>query len=227
MDRVKEHFETEACEFDQIILRLIPYYREMVEALVFALPFGEDAPIRVLDLGCGTGTVAKRVLERFPSATVTCLDFSAKMIDMAKLKLAGYSRTEYTVADFRDLSWRKSFDAAVSSLALHHLVTDEEKRDFYGRVRAGLEPGGCFYNADVVLASSPKVQDLYLQKWKEFMCRSVSEDEVKGTWMRLYREEDHPASLENHLAWLREAGFQGIDVLWKYYNFAVFGGTKL
>lgn len=38
MNIVKEHFEQEAVEFDRIILRLIPYYTEMVDALVSALP---------------------------------------------------------------------------------------------------------------------------------------------------------------------------------------------
>ncbi len=62
MDRVKEHFESEAEQFDGIIRRLIPFYEEMVDAAVSALPFSADAPIRVLDLGCGTGTLGLRTL---------------------------------------------------------------------------------------------------------------------------------------------------------------------
>ena len=61
MDTVKRHFEEEAGEFDRIIVTLIPYYLQMVESLALAIPFEISAPIRVLDLGCGTGTVARRV----------------------------------------------------------------------------------------------------------------------------------------------------------------------
>ncbi len=61
MDRVKEHFEGEAQEFDSLILRLIPGYEEMVKALVLAIPDPRTAPLHVVDLGCGTGTVAKRI----------------------------------------------------------------------------------------------------------------------------------------------------------------------
>jgi len=42
MDRietVKNHFEEEAEEFDKTILKLIPHYNEMIEALVMAIPF--------------------------------------------------------------------------------------------------------------------------------------------------------------------------------------------
>ena len=35
---VKEHFESEAKEFDGIILNLIPYYNQMIESLVMAIP---------------------------------------------------------------------------------------------------------------------------------------------------------------------------------------------
>jgi tRNA (cmo5U34)-methyltransferase len=34
MDIVKKHFEEEAKEFNQIILRLVPYYSEMIDALI-------------------------------------------------------------------------------------------------------------------------------------------------------------------------------------------------
>ena len=46
--------------FDAIIRRLIPFYEQMINALVLALPCNSSQPIRVIDLGCGTGTIARR-----------------------------------------------------------------------------------------------------------------------------------------------------------------------
>ena len=37
MEKVKQHFEAEAQEFDAVIRRLIPYYEQMLEALLLAL----------------------------------------------------------------------------------------------------------------------------------------------------------------------------------------------
>jgi tRNA (cmo5U34)-methyltransferase len=37
---------------------------------------------------------------------------------------------------------------------------------------------------------------------------------------------DRPASLMDHLAWLREVGFTSVDCTWRYLKFAVFGGWK-
>lgn len=224
MDKIKQHFEEEAGDFDRIILTLIPGYPEMVEALVSALPFASDAPVRAIDLGCGTGTVSQAVLNAFPNAHVTCLDLAENMIAMAKSKLAHDSRTRFIVGDFT--TFDGEYDAVISSLALHHLAIDEDKKRFYHRVYDQLCPGGVFYNADVVLASSDFLQATYMRQWRAFMRRSISDEEIDGKWIPKYQAEDRPAKLLDQLAWLNEIGFADVDVLWKRYNFAVYGGAK-
>ncbi len=226
MDRVQKHFEEEAAEFDGIILRLIPRYAEMVDALVSALPFEPGRPIRVTDLGCGTGSVAARVLKSFPNASITCVDIAANMLEMAKGKLSGNPAVRFVQADFNRFEFDGPQDAVVSSLALHHLVSDGDKRDFTRNIFGSLSAGGVFWNADVVLASSENLQNRYMEKWKTFMRQSVSPDEIENKWLPKYREEDRPARLTDQLEWLKDIGFSDVDVVWKYYNYAVYGGTK-
>lgn len=224
MDRIKQHFEEEARDFDRIILTLIPDYPRMVEALVAALPFECAAPIRVIDLGCGTGTVAQSVLDAFPNAHVTCLDLAENMIALAQAKLARYPAIRFVVGDFA--AFEGEYDVVVSSLALHHLATDERKRLFYSRIYDRLSPGGVFYNGDLVLASSDVLQATYMHQWRAFMRRNISDEEIEEKWIAKYHVEDHPARLVEQLTWLSEIGFADVDVLWKHYNFAVYGGVK-
>ena len=226
MDRIRQHFEEEAQEYDGIILNLIPHYPQMLEALVSAIPFDASEPIRVIDLGCGTGTISQRVLAVFPNAHVTCLDLAENMVEMAKVKLAGHPHARYLVGDFNAFAFDAQYDVAVSSLALHHLVTDADKRAFYRQIYDALAPGGVFYNADVVLGSSDALQAMYMRKWQGFMRQNVSCDEMENTWLPKYYDEDRPARLIDHLAWLTGVGFIDVDVVWKYYNYAVYGGAK-
>jgi tRNA (cmo5U34)-methyltransferase len=58
------------------------------------------------------------------------------------------------------------------------------------------------------------------------LCRNVSREEVERKWIPNYAAEDRPAKLTDQLAWLAEVGFTDVDVLWKYYNFAVYDGRK-
>jgi tRNA (cmo5U34)-methyltransferase len=224
MENIKKHFEDEAREFDQIIVRLIPAYAQMLDALVSALPFDRSRPVRVIDLGCGTGSLAERVLQEFPKAQVTCLDLAGNMIGMARVKLARHPLVQYVEGNFE--SFEGEFDAIVSSLALHHLVTDADKRRFYRRVYERLSSNGVFYNGDVMLGSSDFLQTVYMKKWREFMSRNVSNDEIENKWIPKYQAEDRPAALMSHLDWMKEIGFADVDVLWKYYNFVVYGGVR-
>jgi len=225
MKQVKDHFEEEAKVFDELIKTLIPFYEDMVKSLILALPFHDKEKIKVLDLGCGTGNISKEVKEHFPNAQITCVDMAENMIQIAKSKLAPYSDIEFKIADFRDLDFKESYDGVISSLALHHLQREEQK-SFYCRIKEFLKDGGVFYNADNILGSSPHLNQVYMNKWVEFMLDSHSQEEIETIWLPRYREEDFPSPLRSHIQWLEEAGFQEVDVVWKCYMFGVYGGKK-
>lgn len=228
MEKVKQHFEEEAQEFDAIIRRLIPNYEQMLDALVIALPFHQRQSIRVVDLGCGTGTIARRIKDVYPLAQVTCVDIAEKMLNIAQLKLGeADDDLRYQLANFEDYEFDSTYDVAVSSLALHHLVSNDDKIKFYKKIYNCLTVGGVFYNADVILGSSPELQERYMEKWREYMLLQVSAKEIDQKWIPQHYDEDHPASLMSQLDWLQDVGFLEVDVVWKYYNFSVYGGRKL
>ena len=120
----------------------------------------------------------------------------------------------------------KKYDVIVSSLALHHLESDEDKKMFYQKIYNALNKNGVFYNADVVLSSNEHLQELYMAKWKAFMNKNVSLEEIENKWLVNYKSEDRPTSLMNHINWLKDIWFGDVDVVWKYYNYAVYGGSR-
>ena len=223
---IKEHFETEAFEFDSQIIKIIPYYEQMITALIDSVQFKPFAAIRIIDLGCGTGTVAKRLGDKFPNSTIVCLDIASKMIEIAKYKMSGRKNTEFIVGDFSKIEFKEPFDVVVSSLALHHIQTDEEKKEFYTKIYKVLTNSGQFLNADVVLASTDYLQNINMNRWIDYMNKSVPMDEIQQRWLPAHKTEDRPSILMEQLKWLDEIGFENVDVIWKYYNFSVYGGVK-
>lgn len=99
-------------------------------------------PKRVLDLGCGTGTLA--LLLAADGHAVTGLEPAAGMLAVAK----GRDRAEFVSwvhGHARNLPASSRFDAAVmAGHAFQCLLTDEAVADALGAVRARLEPGGRF-----------------------------------------------------------------------------------
>jgi tRNA (cmo5U34)-methyltransferase len=225
MAHVHDHFNAEAEVFDERVVRIVPQYRAMLEALVNALPFAPKQRITVADLGCGTGTVACLVKKRFPRASITCIDLSRNMLEQAAQKLRGASGVTFEAGEIGAYRFTKKYDAVVSSLALHHVQPGRGKAALYKKICGTLKKGGVFVNADIVIAADPAVQKRYLDGWAAFILTSFTKAQVNENYRR-YKREDRPAVLADELALLSSAGFMNADVYWKHLNFAVYGARK-
>jgi tRNA (cmo5U34)-methyltransferase len=224
VEEVRSNFAAQAKQYDVQIRKMIPRYDEMLDSLVSCLPPGKGG--RVVDLGCGTAALSKKFLDSHPDAELTCVDMTEGMLDLARVRMAGHPNVRFVLADFHELDLGGPYDHVITSLALHHVVTDEDKRMIYRKIFDALAPGGSFFNADLVLGSDREMQDIYMEKWKSFLYQNFTRSEVEDGVLQRHRREDRPAKLTDHLRWLAEAGFVGTDVAWKHWNFAVYGGKK-
>jgi len=225
MGSIKKDFSSRSEAYDQEIIRLVPNYISMLEAVVGSIPFAEDLPLNIIDLGTGTGALAARVIDRFPNCRLTCVDMTLGMLEKARVRLGEGGDITYLEKDFYELDMPYGNDAVVSSLALHHLITDEDKRSFYAKVHRSLVPGGVFINADAVLSTDDWVEELYMRRWTEFMRKSLDEDGVE-TVLNRYRREDSLPFLMDQLRWLTEVGFSKVDIIWKDHMGAVVWARK-
>ncbi len=78
----------------------------------------------VLDLGAGTGNLAALFAMR--NCQCWCLDFSAKMLDVARLKLPTAQFAEVDIRAEWPPSFRRRYDGIVSGYAFHHFPLDEK-----------------------------------------------------------------------------------------------------
>ena len=221
---IEEHFDSEAKRFDKVFFKIAPLYKEAIEALVVTLPFESGKKPKVIDLGCGTGNITRAVKERYPGARVACLDLARNMIEMSKAKLKAYKDIEYWVGDIRKYDYSNKPDAVISSLVLHHL-DKKNKKLFYRKIFNSLAKGGVFYTADFVLPPNDYLSKAYTEQWKKFMRKSFSPAQINDILIK-HKDEDRPAELMFELELLREVGFKDVEVVWKNYNFAIYGGTK-
>lgn len=229
MENAKTLFEKEASEFDNIIPLLIPFYGEIYNILTDSIPFYRNISVKILDIGCGTGTFAKILKEKFPYAKITCLDFAQNMIEEAKIKLVQYKDDiNFLVGDFNNLDIKNEYDVVVSSFALHHIQTDKEKLQLYKSIYESLNQNGVFLTADIVLGVNNYVKNLYDKKWEEHIIKQFtkSKNGLRNKTLERYQTDDNPSKLFDHLKWLEYSGFNQVETIWKYYKFAIFGGYK-
>lgn len=104
---------------------------------------------RVLDLGCGTGTLALALARRYPASQVIGLDLDQEILAIARDKATPAGVPVHLV---RGLATRlplgpSSLDRVVSSLVFHHL-DGFQKRAALAEAIVALRPGGEFHLAD-------------------------------------------------------------------------------
>jgi ubiquinone/menaquinone biosynthesis C-methylase UbiE len=118
---------------------------------------------RVLDIGSGTGHFVRAAARA--GLRPTAVDISTTMLDYSRKKAEeeGLSGIEYVNAGFLSLEFAENtFDAALSSAALHHLP-DTWKAVALSNVSRILKPGGQFILQDVVFDWSGKGYEKYFE----------------------------------------------------------------
>ena len=102
--------------------------RAVLRTLPRLLP--PDGPLRVLDVGCGSGDVAAALAHqlraRGRAVRVTVTDLHPQVLGIARERLGALPDFEFARVDARALPFRAAaFDVALMSLTLHHFEDDE------------------------------------------------------------------------------------------------------
>ncbi len=206
----------------QAVLPLIDVQEELIRELLAR----HDRPIgRFLDVGAGDGAMSALVRSAAPRAEAVLVDFSEPMLERAGARL-GADGWRAVRGDLSASSWAAAlppgpYDAAVSAYAIHHL-TRERKRALYAELYELLAPGAIFVNMDCVTIRGP-LAGLFDERI------AAAHDEIEGGQRDEPFEdtdEDRPDPAEDQLAWLREAGFEDVELHFKWAEGAIFGGTK-
>jgi tRNA (cmo5U34)-methyltransferase len=200
---------------DDVVLKyleladVMPHRAEGDAALLDEIPSGVS---RVLDLGSGDGRLMELVLLAFPQAKGIVVDFSPAMLALLEERFAADERVEILEHDLDEpLPELGSFDAVISSFAIHHLG-HERKQQLYGEIWALLGAGGVFCNLEHVASPTVWTHERFL----EAMGITPAEEDPSNKLM----------GLETQLGWMRDIGFADVDCYWKWRELALIAGRR-
>ena len=233
-DKMQERYIAKRTERFKIITQLIKETQHSVN--------------RIVDLGCGTGSLMSEMLKAFPKAKITGIDFDPTLLPLAQERFAKFGdRAMLLLEDLRLDNWIQHFpepvDAIVSATALHWFERDE-LADLYVKISKILHTGGVFLNADHCGSTNKKIQQVWEKNrekilsqqkntgqewevfWKEYMATLGFENlEVHQRVLNSWKggvEESMP--LNWHFEKLNAAGFIDIDCFWRSDCDAIYGG---
>jgi len=199
----------------------------------------------VLDLGCGPGSLAVRLLERMPEATVVALDADPLLLTLGRAAYRDTSGLRFAEADLGTAGWAtalrldRAVDIAVSTTALHWLP-EPRLQTAYRELAAVLRPGGVLLNGDdfTVAETSPTLATLERELQNQAVDRHLarhSPEDWRQWWDAVTadpaltdvlaareqrRSEGHDGAessqLATHVRALESAGFTEIGTLWQH-----------
>jgi ubiquinone/menaquinone biosynthesis C-methylase UbiE len=117
---------------------------------------------RVLDVGCGTGTLAIKAKAAQPAVDVVGLDGDPEILARAEAKAREvHADVQFEHGFSTDLPFEDdSFDRILSTLFFHHLTTTDKRRTI-AEVARVLRPGGELHVADFTRPSDPVMWMLF------------------------------------------------------------------
>jgi 2-polyprenyl-3-methyl-5-hydroxy-6-metoxy-1,4-benzoquinol methylase len=189
-----------------------------------------DQHARCLDLGAGTGFLTLPLAER--ACHVVAVDIAPAMTEdlERRAKEQGLTNVETRACDLTTLRFHDhSFDAVVSSYALHH-VTHAEKRALVGRARRWLKPGGRLVVADMMFGRGLAAGD---RKVLAVKAKALAAKGPGGLWriaknvtrLGLGIGEERPAPPEFWTAAFADAEFVEVGHLQVVHEAGVVWGT--
>ena len=237
-------------QWERYMSGAVPRREERFEAILDILALAMPGSFSALHVGCGPGSVTKRVLERFPEAKCTGIDFDPLFLKLAK-ETNCTERAHWADSNILSLDWvaqvkEKPFDAVIGTSVFHNL-NPEQIATLYQQLAGIVRPGGLFLNAD--LFSFPATDEVF-RELSDSASRANRRSQMgdggfdlsKGWHQALKDSEPEVAdlfeererrlsfwetpgrintSLEFHMSSLRVAGFSQVSVVWQYLNHRV------
>jgi len=197
----------------------------------------------VIDIGCGPGSLAARLLDRIPAASVVGIDADPLLLDLAARTYPA-ERLRLVEADLRSTSWTdrlalpRPADAAVSTTALHWLDRDQLTAT-YAATASLLRPGGVLINGDHLFegAGAPELDRLGRVVRSQRATRAGTDtgpgEDWEAWWAEVEAAPELAALVERRAAWssrhqvdavptygdhvdlLRAAGFAEVGTIWQ------------
>ncbi len=182
---------------------------------------------RVLDVGCGTGTISRAAAEQVgTTGSVTAVDLAADMLDVARSIPAVGAPIGWYEADAASLPLSDaSYDVALSQLSLQFV---EDRAGALAEIHRVLAPGG-----RIVISTPGRIQPQF-EAMEHAIVDNLGAD--LGAFVTAVFSMPDPAALGELVA---EAGFDDVssveysatldlpgpaEFLWKYVNLTPMGG---
>jgi len=213
--------------FDDMVLRSVPGYKQMIEIIGLAARTYPVANSNVYDLGCSTGAVTLSIASNLKSASVKIfsIDNSKEMIEQCNKNLSGSEADiQYICDDIENIQFENA-SLIVLNLTLQ-FINPKYRSDLIKRIFKSLLPGGALIISEKIIHENEEINKSLISLHESFKRENgYSETEIAQK-RKAIEDVLIPESIEQHLKRLSDAGFKKPLVQMQCINFASFLAVK-
>ncbi len=241
VDVIEDHYGPLTSESYDRVTKSFWAYDSTLEAIGFELAYGrglatKDRPLKILDLGTGTGNLVKSVSRVLPNRRISwvVVDQSEEMLQKATEKIRRQDveiKSRIVSLQNLDLSGLSSetFDAVVSSFAIHHL-DQTAKKSLFRKVYNLTKPRGIFVFGDRFTEASESHLEVAAAYFSEHGPRPKRTrklgDVVQYMKGQFKLDGDKPSTEQEQIEWMKEAGWGNVRCPFRSFICGVISGIK-
>ncbi len=217
--------ENVAHVFDDMISRSIPLYTDVQRSIPVLAELLDHDPIKVIDLGCSTGTSLIHLAKTLPERNLELIgvDNSEAMLAKCHEKLRALEFSEKITTHHADISDFKFSEASIvlMNYTLQFVEVDSRPK-ILRRLCDSIQPGGFLLVSEKVIHNDVATDHALVELYFEFKRRQGYSE------LEIFRKRDAlenvlvPLTVDQNLEMFRQAGFGRVEVLLKWFNFATF-----
>lgn len=207
LEKMSDFFENRLSDYDHHQLTCITAAETFYPFTAQCLPQTKDS--KVLDLGCGTGLELEYYFKINPSAKITGIDLSSKMLKTLKAKFPERNLSLICDSYFVTELGCGIYDAAVSVESLHHF-TQAEKIPLYQKLFRSLKPNGYFILTDYLAIDDQDEQSCRNELLRLKKLQRISDNE--------FYHYDTPLTVDHEIIALQKGGFSKVKILGNWEN---------
>lgn len=206
-------FSTE--EYDEQIKRTLPFYEEMYRQIIDIVKMLDMPSLYWLDVGCGTGKMARTAWEHFDIQKMVCMDVEQDMLERAKIFCKG-KNVEFLQCDVKSLPYQEDFNV-ITAVQVFHYLKGKERIDALKKCYNALKEDGVYISFENFAPDSEAGKKMYLERWKQFQIANGKSEEEATRHIGRYGKEYFPIGISEQIRHLKACGFQMVEIFWVSY----------
>jgi len=214
--------------FDSHVRQSVPLYDEIQRMVVEIAEYFVRENDLIIDLGISTGTTIKNIKDNITRKLVKSvgIDESQQMLDIAKTRLDDTKLVLHNLNDgLPAIPYDDESSLGILLFTLQFIKLEQRQtllRQLYQKTRKG----GAVILVEKVLGNDAHFNEMMIDLYHDMKIRNglqMSDNQLKSKSLRGIMS---PITFEDNERLLRQAGFERIDIFFKWYNFVGFIATK-